>query len=77
MQQAGTAGTKLDSMEFGRRLAVERDLEKGALEAVLEGRIGGSGVGTAAWDQSGGFLMYPTLLGIKGSSLDFVFSFLI
>lgn len=66
MQQAGTAGIKLDSMEFGRRLAVERDLEKSALSAVIEGRVGSVGVGTAAWDQSGGFLMYPTLLGIKG-----------
>lgn len=65
MQQAGTAGVKLDSMEFGRRLAQERDLEKNALENVLEGRIG-VGVGTPAWDEGGKFVLYPTLLGIKG-----------
>jgi len=32
MQQAGTAVYKLDSMEFGRRLAVEKEIDKtGAL----------------------------------------------
>lgn len=66
MQQAGTAGTKLDSMEFGRRLAVERELEKGALEGVVEGRVATGGVGTPAWDEGGSFVIYPTLLGIKG-----------
>lgn len=75
MQQAGTAGVRLDSMEFGRRLAIERELEKGALEMVLSGVGGGVGVGTAAWDESGKFVLYPTLLGIKGqlSSLARVF----
>lgn len=66
MQQAGTAGVKIDSMEFGRRLAVERDLEKSALEGVLSGTVGAVGVGKAAWDEGGNFVLYPTLLGIKG-----------
>lgn len=66
MQQAGTAGVKLDSMEFGRRLAIERDLERSALEGVLTGVIGSVGVGTPAWDEGGAFVLYPTLLGIKG-----------
>ncbi|KAK4047441.1 Peptidyl-prolyl cis-trans isomerase cyp15 [Microbotryomycetes sp. JL221] len=64
MQQAGTAGVKLDSMEFGRRLAQERDLEKQALDCVIEGRIG-VGVGQPVWDEGGKFVLFPTLLGIK------------
>ena len=68
MQQAGTAGVALDSMEFGRRLAVERELEKLALESVLEGRAGSTAsVGQPAWDEGGKFVLYPTLLGIKGA----------
>ncbi|KAM0790478.1 hypothetical protein ACM66B_003354 [Microbotryomycetes sp. NB124-2] len=64
MQQAGTAGVKLDSMEFGRRLAQERDLEKSALESIVEGRLG-VGVGQPVWDEGGKFVLFPTLLGIK------------
>ncbi|SCV68228.1 BQ2448_349 [Microbotryum intermedium] len=64
MQQAGTAGVKMDSMEFGRRLATERELEKGAMEAVLENRSGFS-VGAPVWDEGGKFVIYPTMLGIK------------
>lgn len=68
MQQGGTVGVKLDSMEFGRRLASERELEKVALETVIEGRvgIGSCGVGEAVWDEGGKFVIYPTMLGIKG-----------
>ena len=57
MQQAGTASYKLDDMEFGRRLATEKELEKA-----------GVGLGSCQWDESGGFLLYPTMLGIKGAS---------
>lgn len=68
MQQAGTAGVELDSMEFGRRLAVERELERLALEAVVEGTRGGTAsIGQPAWDEGGKFVLYPTLLGIKGA----------
>jgi peptidylprolyl isomerase domain and WD repeat-containing protein 1 len=56
MQQAGTASYKMDDMEFGRRLAVERELEK-------DERAGRTM--NAIWDESGNFLIYPTLLGIK------------
>jgi peptidylprolyl isomerase domain and WD repeat-containing protein 1 len=58
MQQAGTAVHKLDDMEFGRRLAIERELERdesGLLRTA-----------NAVWDESGFFVLYPTLLGIKG-----------
>ncbi len=70
MQQAGTAVIKLDEMEFGRRLAVERELEREG-----EGGEGGTGQGgmlrtaNAVWDESGNFVLYPTLLGIKGESI--------
>lgn len=66
MQQAGTAIFKLDEMEFGRRLAVERQLEGDS-----EDGEGGTGLGgllrtaNAVWDESGNFVLYPTLLGIK------------
>ena len=61
MQQAGTAVYQLDDMDFGRRLAVERELDRD--------EAGPGGVlrtANAVWDESGNFLMYPTMLGIKG-----------
>ncbi|KAJ3087037.1 Peptidyl-prolyl cis-trans isomerase cyp15 [Quaeritorhiza haematococci] len=57
MQQAGTAIYKLDDMEFGRRLALEREIEK------VKG--GQSATVNAVFDESGNFVIYPTLLGIK------------
>ncbi|KAJ3054623.1 Peptidyl-prolyl cis-trans isomerase cyp15 [Rhizophlyctis rosea] len=57
MQQAGTAIHRLDDMEFGRRLAIEREIEK------MKG--GQSSTANAVFDESGNFLIYPTLLGIK------------
>ncbi|KAH1002583.1 peptidylprolyl isomerase domain and WD repeat-containing protein 1 [Dendroctonus ponderosae] len=46
---------QLPNMEFGRRMAVERDLEKS--EAFH--------LANSAFDYSSNFIMYPTLLGIK------------
>jgi peptidylprolyl isomerase domain and WD repeat-containing protein 1 len=64
MQQAASkpvngshSGVKLDDMEFGRRLANERELEKSDSAAREK----------AVWDESGTFVLYPTLLGIKGA----------
>jgi len=57
MQQAGTAGNKLDDMEFGRRLALEKEIQK------LNG--GQASTVNAIFDDSGNFLLYPTLFGIK------------
>ena len=45
-------------MEFGRRVAVERDLEKSEQTTLCN----------MVWDESGNFLMYGTLLGVKGAS---------
>ena len=61
MQQAGTAVYKVEDMEFGRRLAVERELELPG----PDDRIPGMWI-NAVWDESGSFVIYPTLLGIKG-----------
>ena len=63
MQQAGTAVYRVEDMEFGRRLAVERELELPG----PDGRIPGMLI-NAVWDESGSFVLYPTLLGIKGKS---------
>ncbi|EGF98802.1 uncharacterized protein MELLADRAFT_50886 [Melampsora larici-populina 98AG31] len=60
MQQAGTTAYRLDDMEFGRRLAVERELGKTAESGLSPGACG-----SAIFDPSGNFLMYPSLLGIK------------
>ncbi|KZP33693.1 hypothetical protein FIBSPDRAFT_916100 [Athelia psychrophila] len=60
MQQAGTAVYKVDDMEFGRRLATERELELPG----PDGRIPGMW-SNAIWDESGAFILYPTLLGVK------------
>ena len=55
MQQAGTALQKLEEVEFGRRLAVERDLDN----ATVRPRI------NVAFDESGYFIAYGSLLGVK------------
>ena len=49
---------KLDPIDFGRRMAVEKDLQ--AAETPLRSN--------AVFDESGNFLLYPTLLGIKAGS---------
>ncbi|KAA1469865.1 hypothetical protein DENSPDRAFT_796842 [Dentipellis sp. KUC8613] len=60
MQQAGTSVYKVEDMEFGRRLAVEKELELPG----PDGKIPGTWI-NAVWDESGAFVLYPTLLGIK------------
>lgn len=61
MQQAGTAVYRVEDMEFGRRLAVERELELPGPDGTVSGRWS-----NAVWDESGAFVIYPSLLGIKG-----------
>ncbi|KAG7164943.1 Peptidylprolyl isomerase domain and WD repeat-containing protein 1-like [Homarus americanus] len=46
---------QIPNMEFGRRLAVERDVEKGGALAVCN----------LVYDESGYFLLYATMLGVK------------
>lgn len=64
MQQAGTAVYKPDDMDFGRRLATEQELDRNE-----SGPGGWLRTATAVWDESGNFVLYPTLLGIKGGLL--------
>ncbi|KXG54260.1 uncharacterized protein PGRI_074040 [Penicillium griseofulvum] len=55
MQQAGTAPYQLDEVEFGRRLAVERELEGEATRSKVN----------VCFDESGHFLLYGSLYGVK------------
>jgi peptidylprolyl isomerase domain and WD repeat-containing protein 1 len=53
MQQAGTAAVKMDEVEFGRRMAAERDLDS------VKSRI------NLTYDESGHFIVYGSLYGVK------------
>ena len=55
MQQAGTAFQRLDDIEFGRRIAIERDMENPALQGKIN----------VIFDESSNFIMYGSILGIK------------
>ena len=55
MQQAGTALQKLEEVDFGRRLAVERELENSAIQPRIN----------VVFDESGNFILYGSLLGTK------------
>lgn len=55
MQQAGTALQKLEDVDFGRRLAVERDIEQPAIRNKPN----------VIFDESGNFIIYGSFLGIK------------
>lgn len=55
MQQAGTALQKLEDVEFGRRLAVERELENPALQNKIN----------VIFDESSNFIIYGSILGTK------------
>ncbi|KAI9223266.1 peptidyl-prolyl cis-trans isomerase cyp15 [Blastocladiella britannica] len=56
MQQAGTAAKKIDDMEFGRRMAMERELEANAQASRYV---------NAVFDASSTFVLYATPLGVK------------
>ena len=57
-----TAPTHLDAVDFGRRLAVERDVWR---DAAATPRARGAPRPTVAFDDSGAFLAIPSLHGIK------------
>jgi peptidylprolyl isomerase domain and WD repeat-containing protein 1 len=59
-QQAEKLPIKLDDLEFGRRLAVERDLQRTPYFNDLK----------AIFDQSGQFILYPSPIGIKVINLE-------
>lgn len=55
MQQAGTALQTLEDVEFGRRLAIEREIESPALRNKLN----------VIFDETGHFILYGSILGTK------------
>jgi peptidylprolyl isomerase domain and WD repeat-containing protein 1 len=55
MQQAGTALQKLEDVEFGRRMAVERELENSSVRSRCN----------VIFDESGNFIIYGSMLGTK------------
>ena len=55
MQQAGTSLHKLEDVEFGRRLATERDIENAALQPRIN----------VIFDESSNFILYGSLHGTK------------
>lgn len=55
MQQAGTAIHPLEDVEFGRRLAVERELENPSLQKKIN----------VIFDESSNFILYGSILGTK------------
>ena len=55
MQQAGTALQRLEDFEFGRRIAVERELENATTRPKVN----------VVFDESGHFIFYGSLLGVK------------
>jgi peptidylprolyl isomerase domain and WD repeat-containing protein 1 len=57
-QRSGGPALTLDDIDYGRRMAVERELDR-------EWGAGGAPSPNALFDESGNFLLYPTALGIK------------
>ena len=57
VQRAGADAYKLEDIDFGRRLAVEREMGNNPDLEI--------GFPNAVFDQSGHFLLYSTLLGVK------------
>ncbi|OTA54274.1 hypothetical protein K449DRAFT_417049 [Hypoxylon sp. EC38] len=55
MQRAGTAMQRLDEVEFGRRLAAEREIESPSLRNKTN----------VIFDESGHFILYGSILGVK------------
>jgi len=55
MQQAGTALQKLEDLEFGRRLATEREIENPALRNKVN----------VIFDETGHFIIYGSMFGTK------------
>ncbi|KAF2744091.1 peptidyl-prolyl cis-trans isomerase cyp15 [Sporormia fimetaria CBS 119925] len=55
MQQAGTALQKLEDIEFGRRLGIERDLDHPLIRPRMN----------VIFDETGNFILYGSMYGVK------------
>lgn len=53
---------KLDNIDFGKRMAVERELHK---SSGSKGKLGHVPPSNIVFDESGNFILWPTVLGIK------------
>ncbi len=60
LQSDGSAQLRLENIDFGRRMALEREID-----ALLTANARSRALGTVLFDASGHFLLYPTLHGIK------------
>ena len=54
-QQSSKLPVKVDDLEFGRRLAIERELYKSPYWGCIR----------ANFDQTGSYILYPTMIGLK------------
>jgi peptidylprolyl isomerase domain and WD repeat-containing protein 1 len=59
LQRSDVPLYRLDAIDFGRRIAVEKEIEK----------TDGVPSPNAVFDESSNFLLYPALLGIKAKYL--------
>lgn len=55
MQQAGTAAAKLEGVEFGRRMGLEREIENPAVRNRMN----------VIFDETGNFILYGSMYGTK------------
>ena len=55
MQQAGTAVQKLEDIEFGRRLGIERELDQPSIQSRMN----------VIFDETGNFILYGSMYGVK------------
>lgn len=55
MQQGGSAVQKLEDMEFGRRLGIERDLDHPMIRPRMN----------VIFDETGNFILYGSMYGVK------------
>lgn len=55
MQQAGTAVQRLEDIEFGRRLSIERELDQPSIRPRMN----------VIFDETGNFILYGSMYGVK------------
>jgi len=62
MQATGPEHVKTDNIDFGKRMAVERELHKAG---GSKGKIGYIPPSNVVFSEDSNFIMYPTMMGIK------------
>lgn len=64
-QKDEASALRLESIDFGRRMAVEREIDGLVVQNLRSRALGG-----VIFDQSGHFLLYPTMAGVKIVNLE-------